>query len=60
MVCNFRLIYLKMHCKIRKQGFFLLGLRGTGETIFVKSFYKNALHFCLLESGLYIDKVALQ
>ena len=41
-----------------KQSFFLFGPRGTGKTIWVKSFYPNALYFDLLESALYLDLLA--
>lgn len=41
-----------------KQSFFLFGPRGTGKTVWVKSFYPNALYFDLLESALYMDLLA--
>ena len=35
------------------QSYFLLGPRGTGKSFFIRSFYKKALFFDLLEAGLY-------
>lgn len=40
------------------QSFFLFGPRGTGKTIWVKTFYPNALYLDLLQSGLYTDLLA--
>ncbi len=40
------------------QSYFLFGPRGTGKTIWVKSFYPNALYLDLLQSGLYTDLLA--
>ncbi len=40
------------------QSYFLFGPRGSGKTIWVKSFYPNALYFDLLQSGLYNDLLA--
>lgn len=59
-----------MHCKIgcmykrllalpsSERSFFLFGPRGTGKTVWVKSFYPNALYLDLLESALYMDLLA--
>jgi predicted AAA+ superfamily ATPase len=41
-----------------EQSYFLFGPRGTGKTNWVKSFYKSALYFDLLESGLYTNLLA--
>jgi predicted AAA+ superfamily ATPase len=43
---------------VSKQSYFLFGPRGTGKTIWVKSFYPQALYLDLLESGLYTDLLA--
>lgn len=40
------------------QSFFLFGPRGSGKTMWVKSFYPNALYLDLLQSGLYTDLLA--
>lgn len=41
-----------------QQSYFLFGPRGTGKTVWVKAFYKNALYLDLLESGLYTNLLA--
>src|SRR5690606_38243976 len=68
--CIFRLTYPKLHSKMRNmfqrmltppaslQSYFLFGPRGTGKTLWVQSFYKNALYLDLLKSGLYNDLLA--
>lgn len=41
-----------------KQSYFLFGPRGTGKTVWVKSYYQSALYLDLLESGLYTNLLA--
>jgi len=40
------------------QSFFLFGPRGSGKTLWVKTFYPSALYLDLLQSGLYTDLLA--